>query len=87
VVVWHHANHGRNMQVITAPDGWPLWTSDVRPGREHDTTALPTHTEILPALTAWITVKSGLCRTIRRWNPQTRPLPSVRRGPASAAVW
>lgn len=48
-----HANHGGNIQVITAPDGWPLWTSEVRPGREHDTTALRTHTEILPALAAW----------------------------------
>jgi len=48
-----HANHGGNIQVITAPDGWPLWTSPVRPGREHDTTALRTHAEILPALTAW----------------------------------
>jgi DDE superfamily endonuclease len=45
-----HANHGGNIQVITAPDGWPIWTSNVRPGREHDTTALRTHTEILPAL-------------------------------------
>ncbi|WP_435875951.1 transposase family protein [Saccharopolyspora shandongensis] len=45
-----HANHGGNIQVITAPDGWPLWTSDVRPGGKHDTTALRTHTEILPAL-------------------------------------
>ena len=34
-----HANHGGNIQVITVPDGWPIWTSDVRPGREHDTTA------------------------------------------------
>jgi DDE superfamily endonuclease len=49
-----HSNHGGNIQVITAPDGWPLWTSDVRPGREHDTTALRTHPEILPALRAWI---------------------------------
>lgn len=48
-----HANHGGNIQVITAPDGWPLWTSPVRPGREHDTTALRTHPEILPALIAW----------------------------------
>ena len=48
-----HANHGGNIQVITAPDGWPLWTSDVRPGREHDTSALRAHPEILPALTAW----------------------------------
>jgi hypothetical protein len=38
-----HANHGGNVQVITVPDGWPIWTSDVRPGREHDTTALRTH--------------------------------------------
>jgi hypothetical protein len=43
-----HHNHGGNIQVITVPDGWPIWTSDVRPGREHDTTALRTHTEILP---------------------------------------
>jgi hypothetical protein len=47
-----HANHGGNVQVITAPDGWPLWTSPVRPGREHDTTALREHA-ILPLLTAW----------------------------------
>jgi hypothetical protein len=45
-----HKNHGGNIQVITAPDGWPLWTSGVRPGREHDTTALRTHQEILPLL-------------------------------------
>jgi hypothetical protein len=48
-----HDNHGGNIQVITAPDGWPLWTSDVRPGREHDTTALRTHAEILPVLRTW----------------------------------
>jgi hypothetical protein len=48
-----HNNHGGNVQVITAPDGWPLWTSPVRPGREHDTTALREHGEILPLLTAW----------------------------------
>jgi hypothetical protein len=47
-----HANHGGNIQVITVPDGWPIWTSNVRPGREHDTTALRTHTEILPTLAA-----------------------------------
>jgi hypothetical protein len=26
-----HKHHGGNIQVISAPDGWPLWTSDVRP--------------------------------------------------------
>jgi hypothetical protein len=45
-----HAHHGGNIQVVTAPDGWPIWTSPVRPGREHDTTALRAHAEILPAL-------------------------------------
>ncbi|GAA0708136.1 hypothetical protein GCM10010199_02840 [Dactylosporangium roseum] len=35
-----HANHDGNIQVITVPDGWPTWTSDVRPGREHDTIAI-----------------------------------------------
>jgi hypothetical protein len=48
-----HANHGGTIQVITTPDGWSLWTSPVRPGREHDTTALRTHPEILPALATW----------------------------------
>ena len=48
-----HDNHGGNIQVITAPDGWPLWTSPVRPGREHDTTALREHTEMLPLLITW----------------------------------
>lgn len=47
-----HHNHGGNIQVLSAPDGWPLWTSGVRPGREHDTTAVRTHTEILPTLAA-----------------------------------
>jgi hypothetical protein len=44
-----HHNHGGNIQVVTVPDGWPIWTSDVRPGREHDTTAARIHPEILPA--------------------------------------
>ncbi len=48
-----HACHGGNVQVIAAPDGWPLWTSGVRPGREHDTTALRGHTEALPLLAEW----------------------------------
>ncbi len=48
-----HAAHGGNIQVIAAPDGWPLWTSPVRPGREHDTTALRGPAEALPLLTEW----------------------------------
>ena len=44
-----HHHHGGNVQVVSAPDGWPLWTSPVRPGREHDTTCLRQH-DILPVL-------------------------------------
>ncbi|WP_186814268.1 transposase family protein, partial [Pseudonocardia asaccharolytica] len=48
-----HHHHGGNVQVGTAPDGWPLWTSPVRPGREHDTTCARAHAELLPALDMW----------------------------------
>jgi DDE superfamily endonuclease len=48
-----HAAHGGNVQVVTVPDGWPIWTSPVRPGREHDTTALRAHPDALPALAQW----------------------------------
>jgi hypothetical protein len=48
-----HGCHGGNVQVVAAPDGWSLWTSAVRPGREHDTTALRGHTEALPLLAEW----------------------------------
>lgn len=40
---YHH--HGGNVQVMTVPDGWPIWTSPVR---EHDTAAVRAHLEILP---------------------------------------
>src|SRR3954449_2016059 len=48
-----HACHGGNIQVVTAPDGWPIWTSGVRSGREHDTTCLRAHPEVLPTLAEW----------------------------------
>lgn len=48
-----HHRHGGNIQVVTAPDGWPLWTSEVRPGREHDTTCARTHPGLLDELAAW----------------------------------
>lgn len=38
-----HRHHGGNVQVISTPDGWPLWVSPVRPGREHDTTCARHH--------------------------------------------
>lgn len=46
-----HAKHGGNVQVLTLPDGWPLWISPVRPGREHDITAARTH-DLIEPLTA-----------------------------------
>src|SRR4051794_9335694 len=56
VDLWWSGKHGcpgGQVQVIAAPDGWPIWTSPVRPGREHDTTALRTHPEALPLLIEW----------------------------------
>lgn len=44
-----HHHHGGNIQVVSAPDGWPLWTSPVRPGREHDTTCIRHH-HVLPII-------------------------------------
>ena len=38
-----HKHHGGNVQVISTPDGWPIWVSPVRPGREHDTTCARHH--------------------------------------------
>jgi hypothetical protein len=49
-----HHHHGGNIQVVSAPDGWPLWTSDVRPGREHDTTAARADPDLLTQIQAWV---------------------------------
>jgi DDE superfamily endonuclease len=38
-----HKHHGGNIQVLSTPDGFPLWTSPVRPGREHDMTCAREH--------------------------------------------
>ena len=54
VVVGKHRHHGGNIQVVSAPDGWPLWTSPVRPGREHDTTAARADPELLTQIAAWV---------------------------------
>lgn len=47
-----HKCHGGNVQVLCLPDGFPLWASDVRPGREHDTTCAKAAVGLLPALEA-----------------------------------
>ena len=33
--------HGGNIQAVMAPDGFPLWVSEVEPGSVHDITAAP----------------------------------------------
>ncbi|PPJ25746.1 IS5/IS1182 family transposase [Nocardia nova] len=48
-----HHGHGGNVQVVTAPDGWPLWVSAVAPGRTHDITALRADQYMVPLLTEW----------------------------------
>jgi hypothetical protein len=40
--------HGGNIQAVLAPDGFPLWVSEVEPGSVHDITAARYHA--LPAL-------------------------------------
>jgi hypothetical protein len=49
--VWYSGKahtHGGNIQAVAAPDGFPLWVSDVEPGSVHDITAARIHA--LPAL-------------------------------------
>lgn len=43
LVVRQHRDHDGNVQVISAPDGWPIWVSPVRSGREHNTTCARRH--------------------------------------------
>lgn len=43
-----HKQHGGNVQVLTEPGGFPVWTSPVEPGSTHDVTAARAH--VLPAL-------------------------------------
>jgi hypothetical protein len=49
-----HHHHGGNIQVVSAPDGWPLWTSDVRPGREHHMSAARADPDLLARIADWI---------------------------------
>lgn len=45
-----HKHHGGNIQVLSDPSGFPGWVSDVRPGREHDTTCAKKAPGLLDAL-------------------------------------
>lgn len=44
--IWYsgkHRAHGGNIQVVTDPTGFPVWTSPVEPGSVHDITAAREH--------------------------------------------
>jgi hypothetical protein len=71
-----HRHHGGNIQVVSAPDGWPLWTSPVRPGREHDTTAARTDPDLLTQITAWVNDVSSAWPT---WATKAKPTCSASR--------
>jgi hypothetical protein len=43
-----HHRHGGNIQVVTDPTGFPVWTSPVEPGSTHDITSASEHA--FPAL-------------------------------------
>lgn len=45
-----HKHHGGNVQVLSTPDGRPIWVSEVRPGREHDSTCAKAAECLLPLL-------------------------------------
>src|SRR5690349_21357712 len=64
--------HGGNAQVITAPDGWPLWPSPVGPVHEHDTTAPRPQAGILPAWTIWAAEdRPGLATWVTKATPRS----------------
>ena len=69
-----HKHHGGNVQVLSTPDGWPLWASQVRPKREHDTTCAKAETDLLPALEKMATDQGLL--TSPTWAMRTSALPS-----------
>lgn len=43
-----HQRHGGNVQILSDPTGFPVWTSPVEPGSTHDITAARAH--VVPAL-------------------------------------
>lgn len=47
-----HGHRGGNVQVLSDPDGWPIWVSHVRPGRQHDITCAKAHEGLIEGLEA-----------------------------------
>jgi hypothetical protein len=42
--------HGKNVQALSCPDGFPLWVTDIEPGSVHDLTAAREHVLGAPVL-------------------------------------
>jgi hypothetical protein len=77
-----HKKHGMNVQVITAPDGTPLWFSRAMPGRTHDLTAARAHGIIQACLTRQILILAdrayqGAGATVRTPYYGHRELPEL----------
>lgn len=51
-----HRQRGMNVQVVTRPDGTPLWFSRATPGRIHDLTAARAHGIVQACLTRQVLV-------------------------------
>jgi hypothetical protein len=75
-----HHHHGGNVQVVTAPDGWPLWTSPVRPGREHDTTCARAHPGLLDTLTDWTDAEHAVLTDLGYEGENTRLTCPIKNG-------
>ncbi len=80
-----HHRHGGNIQVVTAPDGWPLWTSPVRPGREHDTTCARAHDGLLDAIDEWADA-DHVALADRGYEGENTRLPVPFRAPAGGGL-
>lgn len=70
-----------NVQVVTTPDGTPLWFSRTTPGRTHDLTAARAHGIVQPCLTRQILVLAdrayqGADATVRTPYHGHRELPA-----------
>jgi hypothetical protein len=74
-----HHHHGGNVQVATAPDGWPSWTSPVRPGREHDVPCARTHPGLLDALDGWTDHQHVVLADPGHLGGDTRPVCPIRK--------
>lgn len=77
-----HHRHGANLQVISAPDGFPLWIGEARPGREHDTTAanLTGVEEAIALINVGVPEESHLLVLVDLGYEKFRDFPAVRMG-------